>query len=104
MSTHKNIKKYIYIEIKEKQNTGVSVVCQIKQANKTSQQKTLIKQTKIYMYSPSLVQWEKFDQVICCFCKNHENLEMPAKYFLQHRYHGCLLTSFCINFKSSKVL
>ena len=56
MSTHKNIKKYIYIEIKEKQNTGVSVVCQIKQAIKTSQQKTLIKQTKISMYSPSLVQ------------------------------------------------
>ena len=32
------------------------------------------------------MQWEMFDEVICCVCKNIKNTEMFTKDFLQHVY------------------
>ena len=41
---------------------------------------------KYYMYSPSLIQWEKFDEVVCCVGKYIENIEIFINHFLPHWY------------------
>lgn len=43
------------------------------------------------MYSATLKQGAKFNKVLCCVCKNNENIEVVTKEILQHGFYGYML-------------
>lgn len=53
-----------------------------KQRKKISKEQN-IKETKIGMYRHCSMQWEKFDEIICCVSKNTQNIETFTFLFLQ---------------------
>ena len=78
MSTHNNMKKYIYIETKWRSNSNIkSSIQTYKQTNQT-----VLAQCN-----------EKRKKVFCRVYKNLENNVMFFKYFIEHSYYESVFTS-----------
>ena len=56
-----------------------------------------MQQVNVYMYSCDSWQLKTFDEVCCCFCKNVENSEIFAKYFIHNRYCESMFTSLFLH-------
>ena len=68
--------------VKHKSNCSIMHSMQSnKQTNQQIKMK-MIKQKVICMCSSNSTQSEEFDEVICCFCKNLENIVIFLKYFI----------------------
>ena len=65
MSTHNSINKCIYMKQNiETRNSSNSSLMSNMQTNKETNKEQIVKQTKIFAYCPTSVQWEKFGEVI----------------------------------------
>ena len=63
------------------------------QASKQVNKEQIRRQTEIHIRSPSSMQWEKFDEVVCCACKTIENIKAFRKKLLHHGHCGSMFTA-----------
>lgn len=78
------IKKYINIEAKSSINSSSMSSMQ---AKKQTDKEKIIRETKPFMCNPTLMHGGNLNKVICCFCRNNENMQNPTK--------GILHLGFC---------